>query len=67
MFELSYILLGNGPGPENRGLTVMMYLYQTGFLTGDLGYASAIGWVLALTLMGIALFQRRLARRFENR
>jgi ABC-type sugar transport system permease subunit len=65
MFELSYILLGNGPGPENRGLTVMMYLYQTGFLTGDLGYA--IGWVLALTLMGIALFQRRLARRFENR
>ena len=67
MFELSYILLNNGPGPENRGLTVMMYLYQTGFLTGDLGYASAIGWVLALTLMGIALFQRRLARRYENR
>ncbi len=67
MFELSYILLGNGPGPENRGLTVMMYLYQTGFLTGDLGYASAIGWVLALTLMGVALFQRRLARRYENR
>jgi ABC-type sugar transport system permease subunit len=67
MFELSYILLGNGPGPENRGLTVMMYLYQTGFLTGDLGYASAIGWVLALTLMGIALGQRRLARRYENR
>ena len=67
MFELSYILLNNGPGPENRGLTVMMYLYQTGFLTGDLGYASAIGWVLALTLMSIALFQRRLARRYENR
>jgi ABC-type sugar transport system permease subunit len=67
MFELSYILLGNGPGPENRGLTVMMYLYQTGFISGDLGYASAIGWVLALTLMSIALFQRWFNRRQEER
>ena len=31
------------------------------------GALCAIGWVLALTLMGIALFQRRLARRYENR
>ena len=67
MFELSYILLSNSGGPENRGLTVMMYLYQSGFVTGDLGYASAIGWVLALTLMGFALFQRWLARRYEER
>jgi ABC-type sugar transport system permease subunit len=66
MFELSYILLNNSGGPENRGLTIMMYLYQSGFVTGDLGYASAIGWVLALTLMGIALFQRWLARRHEQ-
>lgn len=67
MFELSYILLNNTPGPENRGLTVMMYLYQTGFISGDLGYASAIGWVLALTLMGIAVFQRWVTRRHEER
>jgi ABC-type sugar transport system permease subunit len=59
-------LLNNSGGPENRGLTIMMYLYQSGFVTGDLGYASAIGWVLALTLMGIALFQRWLARRHEQ-
>lgn len=66
MFELAFILLNNGAGPDNRGLTVVMYLYQTGFLTGDLGYASAIGWVLALLLMGIALLQRRLTRKFEE-
>ncbi len=41
LFELPFILL-NGPGPENRGLTVVMYLYQYGFEVGDLGYASAI-------------------------
>lgn len=66
MFELSYILLNNSGGPDNRGLTVVMYLYQTGFLTGDLGYASAIGWVLALLLMGIALLQRHLTRKYEE-
>ena len=27
-----------------------MYLYQTGFITNDLGLASAIGWLLAMLL-----------------
>jgi len=31
-------MLGNGPGPNKAGLTVVMYLYNTGFVTGDLGY-----------------------------
>jgi ABC-type sugar transport system permease subunit len=60
LFELPFILL-NGPGPENRGLTVVMYLYQYGFEVGDLGYASAIGWTLALVLMGLTVIQRRLS------
>ncbi|MBC8039212.1 MAG: sugar ABC transporter permease [Opitutaceae bacterium] len=57
LFELPFILLG-GPGPDNRGLTIVMYLYQTGFVTGDLGYASAIGWMLAFILGGFALVHR---------
>ncbi|MCF7687143.1 MAG: sugar ABC transporter permease [Cephaloticoccus sp.] len=67
LFELSYIMLNNTAGPDNRGLTIVMYLYQTGFQTGDLGYASAIGWVLALMLITIALIQRRLLKRHEER
>lgn len=62
LFELPYLLLDNSPGPNNSGLTVVMYLYQTGFETGDLGYASAIGWVLALILVFLAILQRRLSR-----
>jgi ABC-type sugar transport system permease subunit len=61
LFELPFILL-NGPGPENRGLTVVMYLYQYGFETGDLGYASAIGWTLAVILVGFAILQRLASR-----
>lgn len=61
LFELPFVLLQGG-GPEDRGLTLVMYLYQTGFLTGDLGYASAIGWALALLLVVAAIIQQRLAR-----
>jgi ABC-type sugar transport system permease subunit len=65
LFELPWVLLDSGSGPGNSGLTIVMYLFQTGFLTGDLGYASAIGWVLGLILASAAFVQSRLARR-EN-
>jgi len=62
LFELPYLLL-HGGGPDNRGLTIVTYLYQTGFENfNDLGYASAIGWVLALMLVGFTLLQRVAAR-----
>jgi len=58
LFELPYVLL-SGPGPDNAGLTIVMYLYNTGFSTGDLGYASAIGWVLVLIILTISLTQAK--------
>jgi ABC-type sugar transport system permease subunit len=65
LFELPYILLQNSGGPDNRGLTIVMYLYQNGFDLGDLGFASAIGWVLALILIGLALVQVKITRAQE--
>ena len=62
LFELPYLLLGNSAGAEDKGLTIVMYLYQTGFESGDLGYASAIGWLLALILIALAILQRRLSK-----
>lgn len=67
VFELPYILLNGTGGPENRGLTLVMYLYQTGFQTGDLGFAAAIGWVMALVLGACAIGQRLVSRRAESR
>ena len=52
-------MLNNTAGPKNSGLTIVMYLYQNGFVTGDLGLASAIGWTLALGVLVISLFQLR--------
>lgn len=62
LFELPYVMLAATAGPQNRGLTIVMYLYQNGFEVGDLGYASAIGWVLGLILVAVAAVQMRITR-----
>jgi len=59
LFELPYVLLRQTAGPNQSGLTIVMYLYNTGFSTGDLGYASAIGWALVLIILTISLFQAK--------
>ena len=64
LFELPYIMLTGteGVGLQDRGLTMVTYLYKNGFEAGDLGYATAIGWLLALVLAGFAITQRVLVR-----
>jgi ABC-type sugar transport system permease subunit len=56
LYELPRTLLGGG-GPDNRGLTIIMYLFNNGLLPGDLGYASAVGWTLAVMLAALAALQ----------
>jgi ABC-type sugar transport system permease subunit len=67
LFDLPYIFYNdtNGNGPNNSALTIVTYLYQTAFISGNLGYASAIGWLLTLTLVSIALLHRRVTRHEE--
>jgi len=70
LFELPFIIYGQTPlgeaGPENRALTLVMYLYQQGFKVGDLGYASAIGWVIGVFLFATALLYAALNRGDER-
>ena len=60
LFELPYMLLDQASNSNKAGLTLVIYLYQRGFETGNLGYASAIGWTLTLIILTISLIQRRL-------
>lgn len=66
LFELPWIMLGNGAGPDNSGLTIVMYLYNWGFIKGNLGYASAVGWTLAIGVLIISLIQMRITGAFKN-
>lgn len=56
LFDIPYVLLG-GPGPNDSGLTVVMYLYREGFSNLRLGYAAAIGWVLFAIVFTLSAFQ----------
>jgi ABC-type sugar transport system permease subunit len=58
LFELPFVLL-QGAGPGGRGLTVVMYLFISGFGAGDLGYAAAIGWVMVIALLLLSLARLR--------
>jgi ABC-type sugar transport system permease subunit len=62
LFELPLALLSstNGAGPNNAGLTLITYLNQVAFRSGDLGLGSAVGWVVAIIIFAISLIQVRL-------
>jgi cellobiose transport system permease protein len=56
---------GGGGGSDGQYQTVVLYMYQQGFLNQDVGYGSAIAWVLFLIIIVIAginfLITRRIA------
>lgn len=63
LFELPYALLraSNAPtGPANSALYIVSYLYDAAYNVGDLGLASAVGWVLALIMLTVSVIQLRL-------
>src|SRR6185503_12599053 len=59
LFELPLALLpsSNGAGPDDSGLTVITYLNEVAFNSGDLGLGSAIGWTVAFIIFSISLLQ----------
>jgi ABC-type sugar transport system permease subunit len=60
VFEDVFILMGTNPaGPGNSTLVMVLYLYQKGFQRFELGYASAIAWVLFLIIFLATLAQAR--------
>ena len=61
LFELPYLLTG-GAGPRDSTLTIVGYLYSEGFETGNLGYASAVGWSLVVLCVAISALQLRHAK-----
>lgn len=60
LFELPYTLL-QGFGPNNSGLTVVGYLYNHAFESGDLGTAAAVGWLLTFIILMVSLVQIRIS------
>ena len=56
LFELPFVLF-QGFGPRSSAMTVVGYLFANGFINQDIGYASAVGWVLVLIISLVAAAQ----------
>lgn len=66
LFEDIYILGEDQGGPAGAGLTTAMYLYRSGFVFGQMGYASAVGVMYAIMIFVVSLVQMRVLGVFED-
>lgn len=62
LFELPFALLQGTGGPDDAGLTLVMYLYNHAFVSGDLGLGAAVGWILAMVIFTISMFQIKVSK-----
>lgn len=60
LFDLVFAMTSGGPIFHTE--SVVMYLYEQGFVNFQMGYASAIAWVLFLIILVISAVQLRVAR-----
>lgn len=68
MFDLPYLMSETASSSYPSVQTAMMYLYKFGFTTGttQVGYASAIAYVLFLIILVVSVLQLKLFNRKED-
>jgi ABC-type sugar transport system permease subunit len=54
------------PGQARAGLTLITYLNDVAYRSGDLGLGSAVGWVVALMIMTFSFVQFRVSSVSEH-
>lgn len=62
-FNSAYVVSNGTGGPADSTLFYTLYLYQRGFVDFDMGYASALGWVLLIISGAVAALLFTLSRR----
>ena len=62
VFVQAYVITSGGP--EDSSLFYVLYLYFVAFQNFDMGYASAMAWLLFVIVLVITLLQFRFARRW---
>ena len=50
-FDIPYVMTGGQGNPNNKTLTVVMYLYNTAFQNSNYGYGAAIGYGLFILIL----------------
>ena len=60
IFDPMYIMTQGGPGDETR--SIVLYIYETGFRSFNMGYASALALIVFLVIMVVTLIQLGVSR-----
>lgn len=64
VFDLVYAMTGGGPAGGTT--TIVIAIFEQGFQTMQMGYASAIAMVLFVLVVLISIFQQRVYKRIED-
>jgi ABC-type sugar transport system permease subunit len=64
IFTQPYLLTGGGP--SDQSISMVMYLYNTGFSYFNLGYASSIGYTLVAIVVILAMINLRFFGAFRE-
>jgi len=65
MFDQSYIISGGNGGPLDSTMTVVLYLYNKAFKESEMGYASAIAFVLFAIIFTLTLIEKKIFKEEE--
>lgn len=66
LFTEPQVLLGNEGGPNEAGMTIVLYQYSQAFVQFDFGYGSAIAWALFIIAAVFAIINWRLVRERDS-
>jgi multiple sugar transport system permease protein len=64
VFTQGYVMFDKDGGPQESALFAIMYLFKRAFEYFQMGYASAIAWLLFLLIMAVTFVQFRLSKRW---
>jgi multiple sugar transport system permease protein len=64
VFTQGYVMFDRDGGPQNSALFSIMYLFKRAFEYFQMGYASAVAWLLFLVILVFTLIQFWLAKRW---
>jgi len=64
VFNLIFVMTAGGPGYATT--VYIHYLYMRAFQYSEMGYASAMAWVLFLVIAGITLFQWKMQKHWVH-
>ena len=62
VFDTAYVATAGGPGYATWFIS--LHIYDTAFVSFDMGYAAALSWILAVIIILMTIVQFRLSRRW---